>query len=145
MNKDINMAYEKFKITSEENEDTIIELGDYSHFTPLILSTLNDIREKKKRLDTSSIYDYIMKTQALNADKALIDSAIVKLTLEGTIINKKTPQGLDSFYNSTKEIDNIQYDQSHNQLQSTNSTDISSSFFSETAPSIDKKSIDTCT
>ena len=61
MNKDINMAYEKLKITSEENEDTIIELGDYSHFTPLILSTLNDIREKKKRLDTSSIYDYIMK------------------------------------------------------------------------------------
>ena len=133
MNKDINTSFEKLKITSEENEDTIIEQGDYSHFTLLILSPINDIREKKKCPDTSSIYDYIMKTQASNADKALIDSVIVKLTPEGKIINKKTLQGLDSFYNSTKEIDNIQYDHSRNQLQSTNS-----SFLKETAPSIDK-------
>ena len=73
-------------------------------------------REKKKRPDTSSIYDYIMKTQATNAGKALIDSVIFKLTLERKIINKKTPQSLDSFYNSTKVIDNIQFDYSHNQL-----------------------------
>ena len=79
-----------------------------------------------------------MKTQASNADKVLIDSVIVKLILEGKIINKKTLQGLDSFYNSAKEIDNIQYDHSQNQLQSTNMTDINSSFFSETAPSVDK-------
>ena len=133
MNKDINTSFEKLKITSEENEDTIIEQGDYSHFTPLILSAINDIREKKKCPDTSSIYDYIMKTQASNADKVLIDSVIVKLTPEGKIINKKTLQGLDSFYNSTKETDNIQYDHSRNQSQSTNS-----SFLKETAPSIDK-------
>ena len=63
---------------------------------------------------------------------------IVKLILEGKIINKKTPLGLDSFYNSTKEIGNIEYDHSHNQLQSTNSADINSSFLNETAPSIDK-------
>ena len=53
MNKDINTAFDKLKITSEENEDTMIEQGDYSHFTPLILSAINDIREKKKRPDTS--------------------------------------------------------------------------------------------
>ena len=58
--------------------------------------------------------------------------------MEGNIINKKTRQGLDSFYNSTKEIDNIQYNQSQNQLQSTNSSDIISSFLSEAAASIDK-------
>ena len=57
-----------------------------------------------------------MKTQATKAGKALIDSVIVKLTLERKIINKKTPQSLDSFYNSTKVIDNIQFDYSHNQL-----------------------------
>ena len=82
MNKDINMAFGKLKITSEGNEDTIIEQGDYSHFTPLILLAKNDIRKKKKRPDTYSIYDYIMKTQASNADKVLIESVIVKLTLE---------------------------------------------------------------
>ena len=46
------------------------------------MSYKNGINEKKKRPDTSSMYDYIMKTQASNADKALIDSVIVKLTLE---------------------------------------------------------------
>ena len=87
MNKYINTAFEKLKIMSEEN--TIIEKGDYSHFTPLTLSAINDIKEKKKRPDTCSIYDYIMKTQASNADKPFIDSVIVKLTLEGKIIHKK--------------------------------------------------------
>ena len=53
-----------------------------------------------------------MKTQASNAGKALIDSVIVKLTLEGKVTNKKAPQGLDSFYKFEKEIDNIQYDHS---------------------------------
>ena len=88
MNKDINTAFEKLKIMSRENEATIIEKGDYSHFTPLTLSAINDIKEKKKRRDTSSIYDYIMKTQASNADKAFIQSVVVKLTLERKIINK---------------------------------------------------------
>ena len=86
------MAFEKLKITSEENHDTIIGQGDCSHFIPLILSAINDIREKKKRPDTSSVYNYIMKIQASNADKALIDSVSVKLSLEGKVINTKTPR-----------------------------------------------------
>ena len=55
-----------------------------------------------------------MKTQASNSDKVLIESVIVKLTLEGKIVNKKTLQGLDSFYISTKVIDNIHHDPSQN-------------------------------
>ena len=55
-----------------------------------------------------------MKTQASNSDKVLIESVIVKLTLEGKIVNKKTLQGLDSFYISTKVIDNIYHDPSQN-------------------------------
>ena len=51
MNKDINTAFEKLKITSEENEDSVIKQGDYLHFTPLILSVIKDIGEKKKRPD----------------------------------------------------------------------------------------------
>ena len=87
--------------------------------------------EEEKASDASSIHDYIMKMQASNTYKALIGSVIVKLTLKDKIIKKKSPQGLDSFYNSRKEIDNIHYDHSQNQLQSTNSSDISSSFFIE--------------
>ena len=85
MNKDINTAFEKLKITSEENEDSVIKQGDYLHFTPLILLVIKDIREKKKRPDTSSIYDYIMKMQASNADRALIDSVVVKLKQYGDL------------------------------------------------------------
>ena len=62
MNKVIDTAFEKFRIKSEENEDTIIEQVNYLHFKPSILSAINVTREKKKRPDTSSIYDYIMKT-----------------------------------------------------------------------------------
>ena len=85
MNKDINTTFEKLKITSEENEDSVIKQGDYLHFTPLILLVIKDIREKEKRPDTSSIYDYIMKMQASNADKALIDSVVVKLKQYGDL------------------------------------------------------------
>ena len=46
MDKYINTAFEKLKITSGENEDTI---GDYSHFKPLILSAINNTKKKKKR------------------------------------------------------------------------------------------------
>ena len=57
---------------------------------------MNGIREKRKRSDTSSTYDYIMKMQGSNADKVLIGSIIIKLILEGKIVNKNNPQGLYS-------------------------------------------------
>ena len=50
MNKDINTAFEKKKkIVSEEYEDTKIEQGDYLNLTPLYLSAINDMWNKKKR------------------------------------------------------------------------------------------------
>ena len=38
-----------------------------------------------------------MRTQASNADKVLIESVIIKLTLEGKIVNKKTHEALTLF------------------------------------------------
>ena len=77
-------------------------------------------------------YDYRMKTQALNADKFLTGSVIGKLTLEGKIVNKETSQSLDSFYNSTKVIDNDPL-----QNHYINLCNISSSILSETSPLIE--------
>ena len=110
MNKAVN--------TSDENEDT-------------------DTREKGKRPETPFIYDYIMKTQALNADKVLIKSVIVKLTLEDKIVNQNPPQNQDSFYNSTKVADNTRHYASQNQIHYINSSDISSSILSKTASSVE--------
>ena len=70
-----------------------------------------------------------MKTQASDADKVLIESVIVKL--EGKVANKKKPQDLASFYNSTNVIDNIQHGPSQN--HSINSCNINLSILSETS------------
>ena len=70
-----------------------------------------------------------MKTQASDADKVLIESVIVKL--EGKVANKKKPQDLASFYNSTNVMDNIQHGPSQN--HSINSCNINSSILSETS------------
>ena len=48
--EDINTAFQKLKTKSEENEDTITNLGDYSHFTPLILPVTNGIKRRKSVL-----------------------------------------------------------------------------------------------
>ena len=72
-----------------------------------------------------------MKTQASDADKLLIESVIVKLTLEGKVVNKPPPQDLASFYNPTNVIDNIQHGPSQN--HSINSCNINSSILSETS------------
>ena len=75
-----------------------------------------------------------MRTQASNADKVLIESVIIKPTLEGKIVNKKTP-GFDCFYNSAKVIINIQHDLSQNQC--INLYNIKSSIYSESSPLIE--------
>ena len=54
--------------------------------------------------------------------------------MEGKVVNKKSSQGLDSFYNYTKVIYNIQHDPSQNRF--INSCKINSSILSESSPSV---------
>ena len=72
-----------------------------------------------------------MKTQTSNPDKVLTESVIVKLAAEGKIVNKKIPQGLDSFYNFTKIMHNIKHGASQNHCM--NSWEITSSIFTESS------------
>ena len=44
-----------------------------------------------------SLHDYIMGTEASNADKTLIENAFKELIRQNILINKKTTQYLDSF------------------------------------------------
>ena len=55
--------------------------------------------------------------------------------MEGKDVHKKSPQGLDSFYNYTKAIYNIQCDPSQNRFM--NSCKISSSILSEMSRSVE--------
>ena len=71
-------------------------------FKPKILSAIEIIRDKqKKRSDIDTIHDYIMKTEASNTNKTLIENLVKELIKQNILINKHTPppppQGLDCF------------------------------------------------
>ena len=67
-------------------------------FKPKILNAIEIIRDKKKkRPDIDTIHDRIMKTEASNADKTLIEILVEELIKQNILIYKNTTQGLDSF------------------------------------------------
>ena len=67
-------------------------------FKPKILSAIEIIRDKqKKRSDIDTIHDYIMKTEASNTNKTLIENLVKELIKQNILINTPPPQGLDCF------------------------------------------------
>ena len=95
--KDISIAFEKLAITSNGGDHCKTPTTIFSHFKSKILATIDEIR----RPDSDAIYEHIMKSEASNADKNLIETIIAELTKQNVIINKKTCHGLDSFYKSS--------------------------------------------
>ena len=64
-------------------------------FKPKILNAIEIIRDKKKKrpyIDT--IHDHVMKTEASNADKTLIEILVKELIKQNILINKKPPKVL---------------------------------------------------
>ena len=60
-------------------------------FKPKILNAIEIMRDKKKKhpnIDT--IHDHIMKTEASNADKTLIEILVKEFIKQTILINKKT-------------------------------------------------------
>ena len=100
---DINSAFSNLSLnhsiiketTNSENEspDSVLSI-----FKPIVLSAIDILREKKKRPDVDSIYNHIIKTQASNVDKSLIESVVTNPMKDNLIVNKKTASGFDSFF-----------------------------------------------
>ena len=93
--KKISTALEKLWITNDlekNGENTEIS----SLFKPRILCAIDLIKEKKKRPDIDSIYDYLSRTEASNIDKVSIELILNELVKENVLVNKKTSLG-DSF------------------------------------------------
>ena len=67
--KEISTALEKLTITNDLEKTTEIS----SLFKPNILCAVDRIKEKKKRPDIDSIYDYLSRTEACNIDKISIE------------------------------------------------------------------------
>ena len=90
---DISTAFGNLSLISNSENTTITENE------PKIIAAVKEIRNKKKRPDIDVIFDYTSRSEALNIDIKIIDSFIQNLLKKKNVItNKKTPQGLDSFY-----------------------------------------------
>ena len=76
-------------------------------FKPEILNAIEIIRDKKKkRADIDTIHDYIMRTEASNADKDLTENVVRELIRQNILINEKATQVLGSF-KILKNVDQI--------------------------------------
>ena len=92
----ISTALEKLTITNDlEKNGKTTEIS--SLFKPKILCAIDRIKEKKKRPDIDSIYDYLSRTEASNIDKISIELILNELVKENVVVNKKTTSLGDSF------------------------------------------------
>ena len=82
-NLSLNHSFIK-EINNSENEsqDSLL-----STFKPLVSSTIDILRDKKKHFDVDSIYNHIIETQASNADRVLIEGVVTNLMKENLIFN----------------------------------------------------------
>ena len=90
---DINTAFDNLSLnhsiiketTNSGNEDLVL-----STFKPLVLSAIYILCDREKRPDVDSLYNHMIKTQASNAERVLIESVVTKVMKENLVINKKT-------------------------------------------------------
>ena len=82
---DMNSAFEKLRIASAESDRNISDKLDI--LKPKILEAINQIRQKKKRPDTDSIYDFITRTCTTNITKELVELVIEDLIIQNVIFN----------------------------------------------------------
>ena len=98
--KELATALERVSITNEIT--TINNENNVTILTQNVFDAIDCIRLNKKRPDLESISDYIKKTGVFEFDKDGIEKAISEQVKLNLIINKKTLQGLDSFYRTSR-------------------------------------------
>lgn len=106
---DISRALENLSLLSDSQTNDIDNIVSIDIFEPKIIDAINELRtKKKKRPDLHNIFDHLSRTDSSYIDINSTEHIINDLLKRKIIINKKTSQGLDSFYpfteNSTKSI-----------------------------------------
>ena len=97
--KDISNAFDKLKITRDERKIDDVSDETLSLFKPKMLNAIDQIKQKKKRPDLNTVYEYLSKTEASNTDKQLIETILANLVETNIIVNRKTPKGMIRFRN----------------------------------------------
>ena len=95
--KGINNAFNKLKITRDERKIDDVSDQTMSLFKLEISNAIDQIKQKKKRPDLNTIYKYLSKTEASNTDKQLIETILGHLVETNIIVNRKIPKGFDLF------------------------------------------------
>ena len=70
----------------------------------MILDSIYKLREKKKRPDIDSIFDFLSKTVATHIDEDTLTNSISQLITQKVLVSKKTSNGYDSLYLSNLDI-----------------------------------------
>ena len=84
--KEFSTTLKKLTITNDLEKTTEIS----TLFKPNILCAVDRIKEKKKRPDIESVYDYLSRTEASNIQKISIELILNELVKENVVVNKKT-------------------------------------------------------
>ena len=105
--KDITVAFQRLSVTLEtpKHGNELKELTTL--FKTKIFTAIEILRkEKKKRSNTKSIFDYRKKNETTNISENQVQylNQMINLNL---IFNKITDQGLDSFYKTAAKNDEI--------------------------------------
>ena len=110
--KDINVAFERLSTTPEtrKHENELKELT--TPFKTKFFTTVEILRkERKKRLDTkSTLFEYLKKNETTDISENQVEECLNQMINLNLIFNKKTDQGLDSFYKTTEKDDEIPLD-----------------------------------
>ena len=63
-----------------------------------ILDSISMIHEKSKRPDAESIFKHLSSTGATNITMEVVEESIRLLIAKSKVVNRKTKEGLDSFF-----------------------------------------------
>ena len=97
--KDISNAFNKLNIIRDETKIDDVSDETLSLCKPKILDAIDQIKQKKKRPDLNTIYEYLSKIQTSNTDNQLIETILGNLVETNIIVNRKTPKGFDLLQN----------------------------------------------
>ena len=93
---DMSIAFEKLALSPQQHT---FKNNDHEQ---IIFKAINEIRAKKKRPDTNSIFDYITNNLATNIDKDFVKNLIDELIKKDKIFNKQTCKGQNSLFVNTE-------------------------------------------
>ena len=112
--KDISVAFQRLSITPETRKHGNELKQLTTPFTTKYFTAIEILRkEKKKRRDTKSIFEYLKKNETTDISEIQVEEYLNEMITLNLIFNKKTDEGLDSFYKTTETNDEIPLDLSY--------------------------------